>query len=156
MQLLEALVPLKIHWSALFSPRFGLDGEFLDLAKRSGLLHVNMGIESISQSTLKTMNKEFNRSQSYEDMIENLNERNIRYSFNFVFGTDTDDLDVFPTTLKFLLRSKVPAAYFNFQRHGSPARHASLWADEGGRDGSSTSPTWSAGPASSAISGPYA
>ena len=113
MELLEALVPLKVHWSALFSPRFTLDAKFLDLAKRSGLLHVNMGIESISQNTLKSMHKEFNRSQSYEEMIGNLNQRNISYSFNFVFGADTDDPDIFPTTLKFLQQYKVPAAYFN-------------------------------------------
>jgi radical SAM superfamily enzyme YgiQ (UPF0313 family) len=113
MALLEALIPLKVRWSALFSPRFVLDAKFLDLAKRSGLLHVNMGIESISQNTLKSMHKEFNRSQSYEEMIDNLNKRNISYSFNFVFGADTDDADVFPTTLKFLQQHKVPAAYFN-------------------------------------------
>lgn len=113
MELLEALIPLKIRWSALFSPRFGLDGKFLDLAKRSGLLHVNMGIESISQDTLKSMHKGFNRSHSYEEMIRNLNERNISYSFNFVLGADTDDPDIFPTTLKFLQHYKVPAAYFN-------------------------------------------
>jgi radical SAM superfamily enzyme YgiQ (UPF0313 family) len=113
MELLEALIPLKIRWSALFSPRFGLDGEFLDLAQRSGLLHVNMGIESISQVTLQSMHKEFNKSNSYEEMIDNLNKRNISFSFNFVFGTDTDDESVFPATLKFLQEHKVPAAYFN-------------------------------------------
>jgi radical SAM superfamily enzyme YgiQ (UPF0313 family) len=113
MELLEALIPLKIHWSALFSPRFGLDAEFLDLAKKSGLLHVNMGIESISQSTLKVMHKDFNHSQSYADMIRNLNERNISYSFNFVLGADTDTLETFSSTLQFLQENKVPAAYFN-------------------------------------------
>jgi len=113
MELLEALIPLKIRWSALFSPRFGLDEEFLDLAKRSGLLHVNMGIESISQTTLKAMHKTANHSQTYEDMIENLNKRNISYSFNFVFGLDSDDEDIFPLTLKFLQENRVPAAYFN-------------------------------------------
>jgi radical SAM superfamily enzyme YgiQ (UPF0313 family) len=113
MAFLEALIPLKIRWSALFSPRFGLDGKFLDLAKRSGLLHVNMGIESIAQTTLKAMHKEFNKSNSYDEMIENLNKRNISYSFNFVFGSDTDDVSVFQDTLKFLQEKKVPAAYFN-------------------------------------------
>jgi radical SAM superfamily enzyme YgiQ (UPF0313 family) len=93
--------------------RFGLDAEFLDLAKRSGLLHVNMGIESISQNTLKVMHKEFNRSNSYEDMIDNLNKRNISYSFNFVFGSDSDDPDTFASTLEFLEEHRVPAAYFN-------------------------------------------
>ena len=113
MELLEALVPLKIRWSALFSPRFGLDGKFLDLAQRSGLLHVNMGIESISQATLKVMHKEFNKSNSYTDMIDNLNRRNISFSFNFVFGADSDDPEVFAATLKFLKEHRVPAAYFN-------------------------------------------
>lgn len=113
MELLEALIPLKIRWSALFSPRFGLDGAFLDLAKRSGLLHVNMGIESISQDTLDSMRKKFNKSHSFDEMIENLNRRNISFSFNFVFGADSDDRSVFPATLQFLQQHKVPAAYFN-------------------------------------------
>ncbi len=113
MELLEALIPLKVRWSALFSPRFGLDAQFLDLAKQSGLLHVNMGIESVSQETLKSMHKEFNKSHSYADMIGNLNQRNISFSFNFVFGTDADSQDIFPATLQFLQEHKVPAAYFN-------------------------------------------
>lgn len=113
MELMEALIPLKVRWSALFSPRFGLDAKFLDLAKKSGLLHVNMGIESISQNTLKSMCKEFNKANNYEEMIDNLNKRNISYSFNFIFGADEDSKDVFPATLKFLQEHKVPAAYFN-------------------------------------------
>ncbi len=113
MALLEALIPLKVRWSALFSPRFGLDDEFLDLAKRSGLLHVNMGIESISQDTLKGMHKGQNRSESYTALIESLNRRNISYSFNFVFGTDGDTPDIYAGTLEFLAKHKVPAAYFN-------------------------------------------
>jgi radical SAM superfamily enzyme YgiQ (UPF0313 family) len=113
MELLEKLVPLKIHWSALFSPRFGLDGKFLDLAKRSGLLHVNMGIESISQEALDSMKKKFNATQSYEDMIANLHARHISFSFNFVFGGDSDDPGIFERTHSFLRDNKVPAAYFN-------------------------------------------
>lgn len=113
MELLEKLIPLKLRWSALFSPRFGLDGQFLDLAKRSGLLHVNMGIESVSQKTLGSMNKGFNQVQSYVEMIQNLNERNISYSFNFVLGADTDDQEVMASTLQFVQEHKVPAAYFN-------------------------------------------
>ena len=56
------------------------------------------------------MHKEFNKSNSYTDMIENLNKRNISFSFNFVFGADSDDQDVFDATLKFLQEHRVPAA----------------------------------------------
>ncbi len=72
-----------------------------------------MGIESVSQKTLKSMHKDFNHVQTYVDMIANLNKHNISCSFNFVLGGDTDDLDVMSTTLDFVQKYKVPAAYFN-------------------------------------------
>ena len=53
------------------------DPKFLDLAKKSGLLHVNMGIESIAQDTLATMRKGQNKSNSYDEMIRNLNKSNV-------------------------------------------------------------------------------
>lgn len=119
---MEALIPLKIRWSALFSPRFCLDTRFLDVARRSGLLHVNMGLESIDQETLESMRKGFNKIAGYETLIRNLRERDISYSFNFVFGADTEDAGVFATTLRFLMTHKVPAAYFNVMTplHGTP------------------------------------
>jgi len=113
MELMAALIPLKVRWSALFSAHFCLDPKFVDLAKRSGLLHVNMGIESISQNTLKSMHKGFNQASSYAQVIRNLQARNISYSFNFVLGADTDDKDVFRATMEFLHEHKVDAAYFN-------------------------------------------
>ncbi len=109
---MEALIPLRIHWSALFSPRFCLDGKFLDVAKKSGLLHVNMGLESIDRETLDSMSKNFNRID-VEAVMRNLSERDISYSFNFVFGSDTEDASVFEATAEFLRKYKVPAAYFN-------------------------------------------
>jgi len=113
MELMEALIPLKVRWSALFSSHFCLDPKFLDLAKRSGLLHVNTGIESIDQQTLNAMRKGFNRAKEYAEMLRTLHQRDISYSLNFVFGSDTDDEDVFRATLEFLREQKAHAAYFN-------------------------------------------
>ncbi len=113
MEFMEALIPLKVRWSALFSSHFCLDQKFLNLAKRSGLLHANMGIESLSENTLKSMNKSFNKAKSYGEIVRNLRGKNISFSFNFVFGSDDDDKDVFPKTLDFLNEHKIDAAYFN-------------------------------------------
>ena len=113
MRLMEALVPLKVRWSTLLSAHFCLDPNFLDLARRSGLLHVNMGIESIDQKTLKAMHKGFNRVKQYEEVLRNLTAREISYSLNFVFGSDSDEEDVFETTLRFLDEQKAETAYFN-------------------------------------------
>jgi radical SAM superfamily enzyme YgiQ (UPF0313 family) len=113
MELMEALVPLGIRWSTLLSAHFCLDTKFLDLARRSGLLHVNTGIESIEQKTLQAMHKGFNRVKQYEEVLRNLTVRGISYSLNFVFGSDTEEEDVFDTTLRFLSEQKAETAYFN-------------------------------------------
>lgn len=113
MELMEALIPLKVRWSALWSSYLCNDGPFLDLARRSGLLHVNIGIESISPQTLDSMNKRFNKADKYAEMLANLRRRGISYSLNFIFGWDGESEGAFATTLDFLERHKVPAAYFN-------------------------------------------
>ncbi len=113
MELMEAMIPLKLRWSALWSAYLCNDIEFLDLAKRSGVLHVNLGIESIDAETLKGMKKGFNKVAQYAEMFRNLKQRGISYSLNFIFGWDTENPSVFRTTLDFLKQHKVPAAYFN-------------------------------------------
>jgi hypothetical protein len=79
MELMEALIPLKVRWSTLFSSHYCLDEKFMDLAAKSGLLHVNTGIESIHQHTLATMHKNFNKASEYGHMIRNLTKRDISY-----------------------------------------------------------------------------
>jgi radical SAM superfamily enzyme YgiQ (UPF0313 family) len=113
MELMKALIPLNVRWSALWTSFLCNDDEYMDLAKRSGLLHVNMGIESINPDTLKGMNKKFNKVERYSEMLENLRKRGISYSLNFIFGWDTETQGVFETTFDFLHREKVPVAYFN-------------------------------------------
>jgi len=113
MELMEAMIPLKVRWSALWTSNLCSDAEYMDLAKRSGLLHLNIGIESINEETLKGMNKKFNKVNRYSDLLGNLRKRGISYSLNFIFGWDNETPDVFRSTLDFLEQEKVPVAYFN-------------------------------------------
>jgi radical SAM superfamily enzyme YgiQ (UPF0313 family) len=113
MELMEALIPLKIRWSTLWSAYLCKNRKFLDLAKRSGLLHVNLGIESIDRSTLAGMNKQVNKVKEYAEIFESLRRRGISYSVNLIFGWDTETRKVFKSTLDFLMEHKVPVAYFN-------------------------------------------
>jgi len=113
MALMEAMIPLKLRWSALWTSFLCYDDEYMDLAQRSGLLHVNMGLESIDRATLKGMNKNFNKVDRYSEMLGNLRKRGISYSLNFIFGWDTEQQGVFEHTLEFLHKEKVPVAYFN-------------------------------------------
>jgi len=113
MELMEALVPLKLRWSALWSSNLCRDVRFLDCAKRSGLLHVNIGLETIDRGTLAGMNKRVNKITYYKELINNLRKRGISFSFNFVFGYDGEDAGIYDQTLEFLRENQVPAAYFN-------------------------------------------
>ena len=113
MELMEAMIPLKVRWSALWTSNLCDDKEFMDLARRSGLLHVNLGIESINPDTLKEMNKKFNKVSRYSELLGNLRKEGISYSLNFIFGWDNETPEVFRSTLDFLEQEKVPVAYFN-------------------------------------------
>ena len=113
MELMEALIPLKVRWSALWSSYLCRDQRFLDLAKRSGLLHVNIGLETVDRETLAGMNKKTNNIGYYKEIIDNLRRRGISYSFNLVFGYDTEHESTCDLTLAFLRENKVPAVYFN-------------------------------------------
>jgi radical SAM superfamily enzyme YgiQ (UPF0313 family) len=113
MKLMEALIPLRLRWSALWSAHLCKNDAFMDLAKRSGLLHLNIGMESIDPETLASMNKKANKVSEYKRILDGLRRRGISYSLNFILGWDTENESVFPATLKFLMDNKVPAAYFN-------------------------------------------
>jgi len=113
VELMEALIPLKIRWSTLWSAYLCKNREFVDLAKKSGLLHVNLGIESIDRSTLAGMNKKVNRVKEYREIFRTLRSRGISYSVNLIFGWDTETRDVFGSILAFLMEHRVPVAYFN-------------------------------------------
>jgi len=113
LELMEALIPLRVRWSALWSAHLCKNDRFMDLAKKSGLLHVNIGMESIDFHTLASMKKKANKVADYKQILSGLNRRGISYSLNFVFGWDTEKKDAFQSTLAFLKEHKVPAAYFN-------------------------------------------
>jgi len=113
MELMEALIPLKLRWSALWSTHLCKNDEFMNLAKRSGLLHVNIGMESIDSDTLQLMNKKANKVNEYEQVLDGLRKRGISYSLNFIFGWDNETEEVFDRTLTFLKDHKVPVVYFN-------------------------------------------
>jgi radical SAM superfamily enzyme YgiQ (UPF0313 family) len=59
------------------------------------------------------MRKGVNKTDRYAEMFAKMRKRGISFSLNFIFGWDNETPTVFDTTLKFLEKHKVPAAYFN-------------------------------------------
>ncbi|ABQ24592.1 B12-binding domain-containing radical SAM protein [Geotalea uraniireducens] len=123
-ELFKAMIPLKVRWSCLWTINTSRDTELLDLAMRAGVAHVNIGVESISQSSLGTINKRQNNVREYVDMLREMEKRRIFYSLNFMFGLDEDTPEIFIDTLDFLKQVKAPMVFFNTvtPREGTPMR----------------------------------
>ena len=113
MELMEKLIPLKLSWSTLWNTNRVLDRELMKLAKRSGLLHINMGVESIKPETLSGMKKKTTSAHKLEEVVQILRELDISFSFNLIFGWDTDRLEDFDATLQWIRKHKVHVAFFN-------------------------------------------
>jgi radical SAM superfamily enzyme YgiQ (UPF0313 family) len=89
----------------------GNDKEFLKLMRRSGCVHINLGMETISAQSLQSIEKKQNSVQLYEKQIQGLRNSGIDFSINVMFGLDGDTVKVFRDTQEFLIKNKVPTAY---------------------------------------------
>lgn len=99
-ELLRAMVPLEKQWGGLASTRIADDPELLDLMADSGCSYLLIGFESLSNPSLRQINKGFNRSQEYRNLVDVLHERNIVIQGCFIFGFDDDDKETFGTTVE--------------------------------------------------------
>lgn len=113
LNLLKRLIPLKIKWTCLWTMKSSADEELVELAKKSGCYHINMGIESINEKSIKDMGKKQNTVSEYVKSLNILNKKKIFYSLNFIFGWDSDTKSTFNETQKFIVDNKVPLAFFS-------------------------------------------
>ncbi|MFQ5664838.1 MAG: B12-binding domain-containing radical SAM protein [Candidatus Binatia bacterium] len=122
--LFHALAPEKIKFSCLWTINTNHDEELLDLAAKAGVYHVNIGVESISQGSLKSIEKVQNHAGEYKRLLARLRSYGIFYSLNFLFGLDDDREGIFDETIRFLDEVKAPVAFFNTvtPRRGTPMR----------------------------------
>ena len=111
-ELFEALVPLRVQWHGLVTTMFGNDLPMLELAARSGCRGVLMGLESISEESLRDCRKGFNSPDDYVQIVERLHAHGIALNACFVFGTDHDTTDVFLKTAQFAVDAKIDLPRF--------------------------------------------
>ncbi|MCZ6780595.1 MAG: radical SAM protein [Nitrospirae bacterium] len=112
-ELWEALKPLNIKWGCQCTLFLGDEPEMVKLAADSGCVSVFVGMESISEESLKETNKPFNQVQKFEDEIKVFHDHGIMVNPGMVFGFDNDDESVFERSFDFLMRNRVELAYFN-------------------------------------------
>ena len=108
---MEGLRPLKVHWTCLCTANVGDDAEMLDLMRASGCLHINIGMESVSPESLKSVNKKQNHADKYAEQFAAIRKRGIEFSLNVMFGLDGDTKDSFDATVDRLIGYKAPMSF---------------------------------------------
>lgn len=111
-ELFRQLIPLNIQWFGLSTVLISHDRELLELAARSGCKGLLLGLETISDSSLKEAKKQFNASVEYKQLIDDLHQLGIAVQGCFVFGLDHDTPDVFEATVTFAIDSGIDLPRF--------------------------------------------
>lgn len=112
-ELFRAIAPYRKWWSSQASIHVGRDDELLDEAARSGCKQLFVGLESISQLSMDSVRKGFNRVEDYSRIVDRIHAHGIAVQAGIVFGFDSDTPEIFKDTLQFLEETGIQNATFN-------------------------------------------
>ena len=88
------------------------DLELVKLSKKAGCISWLIGFESVSQETIDYIGKTSNKVKEYKKAVENIHNNNMAVIGSFMFGFDTDKIEVFEQTLKMINELKIDVADF--------------------------------------------
>jgi radical SAM superfamily enzyme YgiQ (UPF0313 family) len=109
--ILNVFKELDIRWYGHASVNIARDESMLDLLKESGCISLNIGFESLSQTTIDTMHKLTNKTAEYAACIKALHNREIGVMGTFIVGFDEDTTDVFDRIADFVIENHMETAF---------------------------------------------
>jgi radical SAM superfamily enzyme YgiQ (UPF0313 family) len=109
--ILQVFKDCDIRWYGHTSLNLTRDESLLDLMAESGCMGVNIGFESLSQTTIDAMRKFSNRTADYADAIRRLHEREIGVMGTFIVGFDEDTPAVFDQIAEFAIANRLETAF---------------------------------------------
>ena len=89
------------------------DEELLKLSVDAGCIAWWIDFESISQKTIDSLNKNTNKIKDYASVVKKIHDHGAAAIGTFIFGLDTDTLDVFDKTNEALKKWEVDAIEVN-------------------------------------------
>jgi radical SAM superfamily enzyme YgiQ (UPF0313 family) len=98
------------NWFGFTSLNIYKDDETLDYMAKSGCVGVLIGIESINEEALKTMNKGVNLRitiDKYKEAVKNIRKHGLAVWGTMVFGNDSDTTESFREVVDFILDAKI-------------------------------------------------
>ena len=92
-ELFEAIRPLRIRWACQMSTTIMKHPELIKLAAKAGCYETFIGIESINEETLKSLNKTFNQVSEYKELFKRFKDVGILGQAPLIVGVNGDTAD---------------------------------------------------------------
>jgi radical SAM superfamily enzyme YgiQ (UPF0313 family) len=138
--MLRQLVPRRVQWVSQATINVARDPELLDLVARSGARVLSIGFESLSEESLASIGKSFNRPSRYAEDVAKLRAHGIHVIALVMVGLDGDTPETFAATLRWLDESKIsflklftPAPYPGTKFHADMLAAGRIRNDDWGR-----------------------
>lgn len=112
IELCKEIKKLKMYWLSQCSVKIGEDDELLKIVAESGCTTLSFGLESISQESLKSMQKGWANPEEYSRLLRNIRKHGIDISTEMVVGAEGDTLESIAATAKFIEDNKVVVPRF--------------------------------------------
>lgn len=96
---LHAIGNCNVTWRG--QTRVGVKRDLLELAKKSGCVELALGVETVSEDVLETIQKHQTMKDS-EDMIRHCKEVGIKTRINLILGLPNEPVDIVDKTIKFI------------------------------------------------------
>jgi radical SAM superfamily enzyme YgiQ (UPF0313 family) len=138
-ELFRRLIPERVQWVSQSTINVARDPELLDLVARSGARVLSIGFESLSEESLESVGKGFNRPSRFGEDIKKLRAKGIQVIALVIVGLDGDTTDTFLATLRWLEENKIsflklftPAPYPGTKFHADMLAAGRIMNDDWG------------------------
>lgn len=112
MELAKKIKPLKMTWASQCTLLIAKNEELLRTVADSGCNILSLGIESISQSGLDSLNKSWVKVNETSSLLNKIQSYGIAPATEMIIGTDGDTQKSLIETAKFIIKNKIPAPKF--------------------------------------------
>jgi radical SAM superfamily enzyme YgiQ (UPF0313 family) len=139
-ELFRRMIPERVQWVSQTTVNVARDPELLDLVARSGARILSIGFESLSDESLASVSKQFNRPSRFAEDVRRLRARGIQVIALVMVGLDGDTPETFAATLRWLDENRIsflklftPAPYPGTKFHQDMVAAGRLLDDDWGR-----------------------
>lgn len=106
-ELFQALKPLEINWFGQFDTTVINNPDVIKLAGESGCRSAFIGIESLNQNNLVSVNKKHNLSVQVEELFQQFKRAKINVMCSIIFGLVHDTPESLWDTVHFLIKNNI-------------------------------------------------